>query len=139
MVERHDESGTLDEAWPALPLDDWADTYATLHMFTQVVGKVRLARAPMVNHWWHVTLYVTSRGLTTGPIPDGQRTFQIGFDLVGEASGGGSDGNFVAHRMPTLDGLGADGDGAHTLQEHILISSLVPRMLLMRRLMETLD
>ena len=82
MVERHDESGTLDEAWPALPLDDWADTYATLHMFTQVVGKVRLARAPMVNHWWHVTLYVTSRGLTTGPIPDGQRTFQIGFDLV---------------------------------------------------------
>ncbi len=64
---------------------------------------------------------------------------EIGFDLVGEASGGGSDGNFVAHRVPTLDGLGADGDGAHTLQEHILISSLVPRMLLMRRLMETLD
>ncbi len=62
----------------------------------------------------------------------------IGFELIGVATGGGSDGNFTAHKVPTLDGLGVDGDGAHTLQEHLLISSLVPRMTLLRRLMETL-
>ncbi|HEV7857871.1 MAG TPA: DUF5996 family protein, partial [Pyrinomonadaceae bacterium] len=51
------------EAWPALPLDEWRDTCATLHMWTQVVGKIRLAQTPLVNHWWNVPLYVTSRGL----------------------------------------------------------------------------
>src|SRR5205823_9773340 len=69
--------------WPALPLAAWQDTYATLHLWTQVVGKVRLALAPMVNHWWQVTLYLTTRGLTTSPMPSGQRTVQIDFDFVG--------------------------------------------------------
>jgi Family of unknown function (DUF5996) len=70
------------DAWPALPLDGWQDTYATLHRWTQIVGKVRLARTPWINHSWHVTLYVTARGLTTGPIPAGPRAFQIDFDFV---------------------------------------------------------
>ena len=71
------------ETWPALPYEAWADTCATLHMWTQVVGKIRLALAPMVNHWWQVPLYVDQRGLTTSPIPYGERTFQIDFDFVG--------------------------------------------------------
>ena len=70
------------EAWPALPLDEWKDTYATLHMWTQVAGKVRFALSPWINHSWHVTLYVTSRGLTTSPIPYGERTFEIKFDFI---------------------------------------------------------
>jgi hypothetical protein len=69
--------------WPSLPLDAWRETYETLHMWSQVIGKIRLARAPMLNHWWQVTLYVTARGLTTSPIPDGTRTFQIDFDFIG--------------------------------------------------------
>ena len=60
------------ESWPALPLSAWADTYATLHMWTQIVGKVRLALSPHINHWWEVPLYVSARGLTTSPIPYGQ-------------------------------------------------------------------
>jgi Family of unknown function (DUF5996) len=68
--------------WPALPLEAWKDTYATLHMWMQIVGKVRLVQTPWLNHSWHVTLYVTGRGLTTSPIPYGQRTFQIDFDFV---------------------------------------------------------
>lgn len=70
------------EIWPGLPLDAWRDTYATLHMWSQVIGKIRLACAPMINHWWQVPLYVTARGLTTSPIPYGTRTFQIDFDFV---------------------------------------------------------
>jgi len=69
-------------AWPALPLDAWADTCATLHRWTQVIGKVRLALSPAINHCWHVTLYVTARGLTTSPIPHGERVFEIDFDFV---------------------------------------------------------
>jgi hypothetical protein len=68
--------------WPELPLAAWRETYATLHLWTQVVGKIRLARSPWLNHSWHVALYVTARGLTTSPIPDGVRTFQIDFDLL---------------------------------------------------------
>lgn len=71
------------EAWPSLPLEAWSDTCATLHMWTQIVGKIRLAQSPWINHSWHVTLYVTTRGLTTSPIPYGNRTFQIDFDLIG--------------------------------------------------------
>ena len=70
------------EMWPELPLQAWADTYATLHMWTQIVGKIRMAQAPPVNHWWHSTLYVTTRGLTTGPVPHGTRRFQIDFDFI---------------------------------------------------------
>jgi hypothetical protein len=68
--------------WPELPLAAWRDTLDTLHMWTQVVGKVRLALSPWTNHSWHVTLYVTPRGLTTSPIPHGRRSFQIDFDSV---------------------------------------------------------
>jgi hypothetical protein len=67
--------------WPELPYDAWQDTCATLHMWTQVVGKVRLALAPAVNHWWHTPLYVTARGLSTSPMPYGQDYLQIDFDF----------------------------------------------------------
>jgi Family of unknown function (DUF5996) len=73
------------EAWPELALDDWADTCATLHLWTQVVGKIRLAHAPLINHWWQVPLYVTSRGLTTSIIPYGERGFSLDFDFIGHA------------------------------------------------------
>jgi len=72
----------MEEAWPPLPLQDWRDTYGTLHRMTQVVGKIRLACAPPVNHWWHVPLYVTARGLTTSAMPHGTGTFQIDFDFI---------------------------------------------------------
>src|ERR1700693_4648822 len=70
------------EAWPALPLSEWADTYATLHMWTQIVGKVRLALSPLLNHWWEVPLYVSARGLTTSPIPFAKGIFEIEFDFI---------------------------------------------------------
>ena len=70
------------EAWPALPLDAWKDTYETLHRWIQIVGKVRLAQSPWLNHSWHATLYVTPRGLTTGPIPYGATAFQVDFDFL---------------------------------------------------------
>ena len=68
--------------WPALPFDAWRETCATLHLWTQIVGKVRLVQSPWTNHSWHVTLYVTPRGLTTGPIPHGGAIFSIEFDFV---------------------------------------------------------
>lgn len=70
------------ECWPSLPLDSWKETYATLHMWTQIVGKVRLALAPLVNHWWNVPLYVTSSGLTTSRIPYGEKAFELRFDFI---------------------------------------------------------
>jgi hypothetical protein len=70
------------ECWPALPLDSWKDTYATLHMWTQIVGKVRLGLTPIVNHWWNVPLYVTARGLTTSRIAYGKRAFELWFDFI---------------------------------------------------------
>ena len=76
--------------WPELPWHDWEPTISTLHMWLQVVGKVRLALTPPLNHWWHVPLYVTARGLTTSPIPNGDRTFQIDID-------------FVDHRLTVID------------------------------------
>ena len=68
--------------WPELPTAAWRETCATLHLWTQIIGKIRLARAPWLNHSWHVALYVTARGLTTSPIPDGVRTFQIELDFI---------------------------------------------------------
>jgi Family of unknown function (DUF5996) len=68
--------------WPELPLEAWKDTYATLHMWTQIVGKVRLALSPRVNQWWEVTLYVTPLGLTTSPIPYEGGIFEIQFDFI---------------------------------------------------------
>jgi len=73
-------------AWPALPLEAWADTHATLHLWLQIVGKVRLAMTPWINHSWHVTLYVSPTGLTTSPIACDERAFEIAFD-------------FIAHRL----------------------------------------
>src|SRR5947209_2066399 len=70
-----------DALWPAVPADEWADTRTTVHMWRQIVGKIRLANTPVVNHWWNVTLYVTTTGLTTSPMPYGDRTFQIDFDF----------------------------------------------------------
>ncbi|MEA2615626.1 MAG: hypothetical protein QOE72_1409 [Chloroflexota bacterium] len=74
-----------DEAWPPLPLEEWQDTYATLHLWTQIVGKVKLARTPRLNHWWNVTFQVTSRGLSSGLMNHGTRSFQIDFDLLDHA------------------------------------------------------
>jgi len=68
--------------WPTLPLASWQDTCETLHMWTQVVGKVRLALTPLVNHWWNVPLYVTARGLTTSRIPYEARAFELRFDFL---------------------------------------------------------
>src|ERR1041385_1206627 len=68
--------------WPALPLSEWQDTRDTLHMWTQIVGKVRLGLTPKINHWWNAALYVTARGLTTSAIPYGDRVFEIEFDFL---------------------------------------------------------
>jgi Family of unknown function (DUF5996) len=108
------------ETWPSLPLDAWADTYATLHLWTQIAGKIRLVQSPWVNHAWHSTLYVTSRGLTTSPIPHGSRTFQIDFDFIAhqvivKSSDGGtgqvalepqSVASFYARLMQEMETLG---------------------------------
>jgi len=93
-----------DARWPALPLQDWIETRDTLHMWLQIVGKVRMVQTPPVNHSWHTTLYVTTRGLTTSPIPHGERTFDISLDLIGHrlnvaASTGGA-GGFALEPMP---------------------------------------
>lgn len=69
-------------AWPALPLEAWRDTCETLHMWTQVVGKIRLAFSPRINHWWGTALYVNPRGLTTSSIPNGDDAFEIQFDFI---------------------------------------------------------
>jgi hypothetical protein len=74
--------GTNSNSWPDLPLAAWQDTYATLHMWTQIVGKVRLALSPRVNHWWEVALYVNARGLTTSAIPYKNGIFEIQFDFI---------------------------------------------------------
>ncbi len=85
------------ETWPTLPLEAWSETYATLHMWTQIVGKIRLAQSPWMNHSWQTTLYVTTRGLTTSPIPYGNLTFEIDF-------------NFIDHRLTVQS---SDGRTAH--------------------------
>ena len=82
------------ERWPDLPLSEWMNTCATLHLWTQIVGKIRAVHAPMINHWWQVPLYVTSRGLTTSPIPHHTGYFQIDFD-------------FIDHRLKILTSDGA--------------------------------
>jgi hypothetical protein len=78
-------SDSHEVVWPQLPTAAWRETYATLQLFTQIVGKIRLARSPWLNHSWHVALYVSGRGLSTSPIPDGTRSFQIDFDFIAHA------------------------------------------------------
>src|SRR3954468_2952188 len=85
----------MSNAWPALPFAEWQDTETTLHMWTQIVGKIRLSLTPWTNHSWHVTLYVTARGLTTRPMPHGTRVFEIEFD-------------FIAHRLLVKASDGAE-------------------------------
>lgn len=70
------------EAWPALPFDGWKDTYETVHLYLQIVGKVKLALCPFLNQWWQVALHLTARGLTTGPIPWHRSTFDVEFDFI---------------------------------------------------------
>lgn len=92
-----------EQLWPDLPLETWSDTHATLHMWMQIVGKIRLTLSPWINHSWTATLYVTARGLTTMPVPHGARTFEIDFD-------------FVAHRLVIRT---SDGDiGGFDLRPH---------------------
>jgi hypothetical protein len=117
MTQRH-------TAWPSLRIDDWAPTRDTLHMWTQIVGKIRLAHSPMVNHWWQVTFYVTPRGLTTSTIPHATGAFDIEFDfidhqlLIRTSSGAirtvalesKSVAEFYSQTMQTLDELGLHTD-----------------------------
>jgi hypothetical protein len=109
-------------SWPPLVYADWQDSCATLHLWTQIVGKIRLALAPPVNHWWQVPLYLTSRGLTTSPMPYRGQTFQIDFDFIDHvlriaASDGGGDSlalvpcsvaDFYAEIMGRLRALGLE-------------------------------
>jgi hypothetical protein len=76
------DTTTTSDLWPALPLGAWRDTCETLHMWTQIVGKVRLALCAPVNHWWEVTLYVSARGLTTSAIPCDRGIFEVEFDFL---------------------------------------------------------
>jgi hypothetical protein len=111
-----------DPAWPELPWREWQPTMATLHLWLQIVGKVRMALTPPLNHWWHITLYATARGLTTSPVPFRNRQFQIDFDFLGHRllvvdSAGGSFGmklepksvaRFYTELMEGLRGLDID-------------------------------
>ena len=114
-------SSTSDD-WPALPYEEWKDTLATVHMWTQIVGKIRMEMSPWINHSWSVPLYVASRGLTTSPIPHGTRIFQMDFDFVDHAlrisTSDGSESklalrprtvaDFYGVLLDTLAGLGID-------------------------------
>src|SRR5947209_9236441 len=82
MATSSNLNSTNSEIWPSLSLAEWQDTYATLHMWTQIVGKIRLAQTPLINHWWNTPLYVTARGLTTSAMPYCDRTFEIDFDFI---------------------------------------------------------
>lgn len=79
--------------WPSLPYEEWVETYDTLHLYTQVAGKIKLALAPFLNEWWHVALSIWARGITTGPIPCQNRVFEIRFD-------------FLAHCVEIFDSIG---------------------------------
>jgi len=81
-AEDKGNAGDGRETWSALPLEEWKDTYDTLHMWTQIIGKVRAALSPNINHWWGVALYVSARGLSTSPIPHDRRAFDIEFDFL---------------------------------------------------------
>ena len=134
---------------PPLPLEEWEDTKETLHRYCQVVGKIRMELSPFTNHWWHVTLYVSPRGLTTGPIPYSSGTFDISFDLldnrlvVATSEGGGF--GFAIDNLPVaqfygklMEGLGSSGvdvsinvkpfdlDDEHTLAENTYHKACVP-------------
>ncbi|MGD0307098.1 MAG: DUF5996 family protein [Candidatus Acidiferrales bacterium] len=112
------------DPWPALPFAQWKDTCETLHMWMQIVGKIRLALTPLVNHWWEVPFYVTSRGLTTSPIPYEHGNFEMEFDFIEhllriETSNGATEtleleprtvANFYREVMETVRGMGVTVD-----------------------------
>jgi hypothetical protein len=108
MTTRGEGTNAARAAWPPLPLAGWQETYRTLHLWTQVVGKVRMVRTPWLNHSWGATLYVSPRGLTTGIVPHGPgRAFQVDLDLLGHAltvtpSDGGARG-FALEPMAVAD------------------------------------
>ena len=104
----------MSDAWPAIPYPDWQETCTALHLWSQIVGKYRIKRSPWLNHSWHATLYVTPRGLTTGPVPDGARTIALAFDvqgqrLVAEADDGALAG-FPLEAMSVADFLARTAD-----------------------------
>lgn len=115
---------SVDNGWPALRVADWGPTRDTLHMWTQIVGKIRLTHSPLLNHWWQVTLYVSPRGLTTGSIPYENRLFDLEFDFVDHVlairtSDGGSAGvalaakpvaDFYAETLAALRQLGIEAE-----------------------------
>ena len=104
--------------WPRLPApDDWAETLATVHRWTQIVGKVRLAHAPLVNHWWNVPLYVSARGLTTSAVPYGRRRFEVAFD-------------FTTH---TLDVVASDGGRGGFDLEPMSVAAFYERLMAVLR------
>ena len=102
--ESMNELSALDSAWPELPYRAWADTCTTLHLWTQIVGKIRSAKCTWVNHSWHVALYVTTRGLTTSPIPgcgsDPFQDVQPGLRLLPTRANGEHDGQPARIRPP---------------------------------------
>ncbi|NLE80002.1 MAG: hypothetical protein GX610_10555 [Rhodococcus sp.] len=131
MNESAERSPSRQQLWPALRVDEWTDTRDTLHMWTQVIGKIRLVQAPLVNHWWNVTLYVSPRGLTTSAMPYRQGIFEIEFDFIDHtlrirSSGSGtrrislepkSVAEFHSQTMHALDDLGIDVDISATPNE----------------------
>ena len=106
-------------AWPSLPLAGWRDTYDTLHLWTQIVGKTRLAFAPMQNHWWQVALYVTPRGLTTSAIACDSRSFAVEFDFLDHClcvrTSDGANGGFALEPCPVADFFERYMDTLHAL------------------------
>lgn len=122
MAHREVSAGISAEQWPELPLAQWKDTYATLHMWTQIVGKIRLACTPKINHWWNSTYYITPRGMTTSTMYRDGGAFQIDFDFIDHllrfetSSGRRADieltskttATFYREVMETLDALGIE-------------------------------
>src|ERR1700675_1672649 len=96
LTSKNASMNTVEKAWPALPLTEWEATYRTLHMWSQIVGKIRLGLTPLQNHWWNTALYVNTRGLTTSPIPYQGRAFEIQFD-------------FIRHRLELRTSDGSEG------------------------------
>jgi hypothetical protein len=114
-------------AFPQLPLEEWEETKETLHRYAQIVGKVRLEHSPFRNHWWHVPLYVNTRGLTTSPIPYGHITFEISFDLIDNklvvSTSEGGRFAFVMDDLPVAEFYRRLFDGLEALGVEVSINS----------------
>jgi len=137
MMPSSNTDRTAQDAWPELPYEAWKDTYATLHMWSQVVGKIALAQAPPLNHGWSIALHLTPRGLATAMLPHGHRSFAIAFDfvdhrLVIDTSDGvqravplapQSVAEFYRHLMATLDQMGLP---VHVWSTPVEIPSPIP-------------